>query len=70
MNLYTAILYIGAVNIWRGLWMLYDLYLLPGICLHLDAFEYALNQLLVFFNHWKNYFTEKDILFQSKPTRL
>jgi len=30
MNLYTAILYVGSVNIWRGLWMLYDLYLLPG----------------------------------------
>lgn len=30
MNLYTAIFYIGSVNIWRGLWMLYDLYLLPG----------------------------------------
>jgi len=30
MNLYTAIFYVGTVNIWRGIWMLYDIYLLPG----------------------------------------
>jgi Fuseless len=29
-DLFVAVAYVGAVNVWRGLWILYDLYLLPG----------------------------------------
>ena len=30
VDFYTALAYVGAVNTWRGVWQLYDLYLLPG----------------------------------------
>jgi hypothetical protein len=30
MDVFTAIAYVGAFNVWRGLWNLYDIYLLPG----------------------------------------
>lgn len=30
MDMFTAVAYVGSVNVWRGLWNLYDLYLLPG----------------------------------------
>jgi len=50
MNLYTAILYVGSVNIWRGLWMLYDLYLLPGISVNFHTCQMQNN-----FCNWKQY---------------
>jgi Fuseless len=30
MDVFTAIAYVGSVNVWRGLWNLYDIYLFPG----------------------------------------
>jgi hypothetical protein len=30
MDAFTAIAYVGSVNVWRGLWNLYDIYLFPG----------------------------------------
>ena len=30
MDMFTAFAYVGSVNVWRGLWNLYDIYLFPG----------------------------------------
>ena len=30
MDIFNAVAFVGSVNVWRGLWILYDIYLLPG----------------------------------------